>query len=356
VKHISPLVIFLTLVAIGCENREEIVVYDAPKDPPPATAPVATMAMADAVAPHANVEGPLTWTLPEGWKQKAGGGDMRFATVQVSEDPPIDLTVIPLGGGASVGDVTANINRWEGQLGLPPTPAEKIDSVAKKSSPNGLTVTAVDLKGEKQRMLAAMTPHGGKTWFFKVVGPADVVEKHKEKFDAFVASLKPGGEAAAPAKPQAPAAKASMKLAGYKAADDWKEIPGSAGPRMIAFNVGPDEKKAELIVTRFGQNSAGGFLDNVNRWRGQIGLPPVEDMKTVAMSDTAAGDQPAVQLQFDNPDAGKRMLVAISVIGPDAWFFKLTGPPETLDKQKPAFEAFLKSLQFAPAQPEGDAK
>jgi hypothetical protein len=47
------------------------------------------------------------------------------------------------------------------------------------------------------------------------------------------------------------------------------------------------------------------------------------------------------------------MLVAMTVVGPDEWFFKLTGAPDAVEKQKPAFDAFLKSLEFAP---EGESK
>ena len=49
----------------------------------------------------------------------------------------------------------------------------------------------------------------------------------------------------------------------------------------------------------------------------------------------------------------KNLIIALSVIGPDVWFFKLTGPPDTVDKNREAFAGFLKSLKFAP---EGDAK
>jgi hypothetical protein len=362
VRTMKSILFLLTLTALGCDQQEQISFYDSPKDPPPATAPaMPAMATADAANPSGagdadpGAAGTLTWTVPQGWQQKPAS-EMRFATFQVNDNPPVQLTVIPLGGGPA-GDVQANVNRWEGQLGLQPTPAEKIDSVVKKSTPNGLHVAAVDLRGEQQRMLAAIVPHGGRTWFFKMVGPGDIVEKQTAKWDTFLASLRP----AAPALPAgaAPVAAAgSMKIANFKVPEDWKEIPGSKAPRMIAFTVGPDDKKAELVVTRFGQGKAGGILDNVNRWRGQIGLPSVENMQNVQMTDTTAGQAPAIMLEFDNPGGAgdataKRMLVAMSVIGPDEWFFKLTGPPDAVDKQKAAFEGFLKSLEFAP---EGDAK
>ena len=46
------------------------------------------------------------------------------------------------------------------------------------------------------------------------------------------------------------------------------------------------------------------------------------------------------------PPSGMR--VAIAIVGPDCWFFKLTGAPETVDKQNASLDAFLKSMEFAP--------
>ena len=80
---------------------------------------------------------------------------------------------------------------------MPPSPAEKLGSIVKSQTVNGLDVKSVDLTGRRtqsprQRMLAAMVPAGGRIWFFKMSGPVDVVAKEKENFDGFLASLKPG--------------------------------------------------------------------------------------------------------------------------------------------------------------------
>jgi hypothetical protein len=367
------LVTFLTLLA-GCRKQsEKIAVYSSPKDAPPATMPVADSGagapIAPAVAGDAPAGSPLAWTVPDGWKELPGSA-MRFASFQVSDNPPLQLSVTPL--GMEAGDPLSNVNRWEQQLGLPPTPAEKLDSVIKKVPSNGLEISTVDLTGPESatpraRMLAAMLPAGGQIWFFKLTGPLDAVAAQKEKFDTFIRSLKPADATAPPAQAaplaapvaQAPAAGAhapvagqSMKLAKFTAGAGWTEIPGSKAPRMVAYDMGEGEKKAQLIVTRFNQNSTGSFLDNINRWRTQIGLPAVADTKGVEMADTAAGKERAVMITLDNPGgagaAAKRMLVAIAIVGPDCWFFKLTGAPETVEKEKAALDAFLKSLEFSP--------
>jgi hypothetical protein len=68
------------------------------------------------------------------------------------------------------------------------------------------------------------------------------------------------------------------------------------------------------------------------------------------MKDTLIGDQPGMVLEFDNPNSAKQMVVAIGATGDgELWFYKLTGPSDTVKAQRPAFDAFLKSVQFAPS-------
>jgi len=89
------------------------------------------------------------WTLPEGWRQKAGSG-MRFATLEFGPaDKPLELTVIPLGvpPGESSAYVLSNVNRWRQQLQLPPIAAGELDKQTEKIALDGTTATAVDLRG-----------------------------------------------------------------------------------------------------------------------------------------------------------------------------------------------------------------
>ena len=39
-------------------------------------------------------------------------------------------------------------------------------------------------------MLVVIAPHGGRTWFFKMTGPADLAAKKKPAFEAFVKSVR----------------------------------------------------------------------------------------------------------------------------------------------------------------------
>lgn len=116
-------------------------------------------------------EGKPKWTLPAGWRQQPASG-MRFATLLVGpEDKPWELTVIPLptSPGPAEEALLANVNRWRGQLGLPPTTADQLTSPdsqeVEQLEVDGRTVTVIDLVGEVQpgsmAPFASGRPFGG---------------------------------------------------------------------------------------------------------------------------------------------------------------------------------------------------
>ncbi|HEX8521608.1 MAG TPA: hypothetical protein VF669_05070 [Tepidisphaeraceae bacterium] len=357
------LVLALVVAALGCDRNESISFSQAPKEAAPATRPVA-------MAPVTSSTAPLSWRVPAGWKEQQSSQQMRFATFVVNEgNPPVEFTVIPL--GAEAGELLPNLNRWEGQLGLPSSSKEQADKIVKHTHINGLHADVVDLTSAdsaspRQRMLAAIIPHAGRVWFFKMVGPEPIVSAQKQNFDAFMNSLTPGpgGDSGSIVAAPAPSAGASQQpgmqgeafikptssntIKNYTAPEDWRKLDAKP-PRVIAFDIGPAEAKAELVVTKFAKGNAGPFLENVNRWRGQIGLGPVSDPNALAMQDAAVGSTRGVILDFHNPDASppKRMLVCLASHADEFWFFKLTGPADLVDKQREPFVAFLKSVEFA---------
>jgi hypothetical protein len=113
---------------------------------------------------------------------------------------------------------------------------------------------------------------------------------------------------------------------------------------------GPDGRKVEITVVTF-PGQAGGELENVNRWRRQIGLPPIgaDEIKSenVMIGGNAAkvydltGAEPAAA-----GEAKKRTVAAIALVNGDSWFFKMSGDAELAAAQRPAFDEFLKSVTF----------
>lgn len=344
---------------IGCEEREPISIDRRPKDPPPVAAPV--QPVADAATAAGQAKTILHWDAPPDWKELPAQ-QMRYAAFRVNENPNVDLTVIPLGPEA--GALLPNVNRWEGQLGLAPSAEAELAKLVTKSQVNGLDVQRVDLAGTKERILAAIVPHAGKIWFFKIQGPSEIVAKQKEKFDAFIGSLhaaeeghKHGGDAAAGAGEHAghdhaghdhaaPAGPIS-KITKFTAPDGWREVGKSEPPRMLTLQSGDGDKQVEMAATRFAAGQTGSFADNVNRWRQQLGLPPIDDPRTVPMKDATVGkDGEGILLEMHNPQNQKRMLMVIASARGDMWFFKLTGAADAVDAERAKFDTLIRSLEF----------
>ena len=132
-------------------------------------------------APHL---GEFGYDLPEGWIQ-----------LPVPETGMVrPLAVYGVGdGGAQVakatvnmfsgdsGGVLENVNRWRGQVGLAPIKEDQLGDAA--LSVGGTLSPYVDLTGTTKdgptRLLGVIVPHGGATWFFKFMGPLDLVAKEK---------------------------------------------------------------------------------------------------------------------------------------------------------------------------------
>jgi len=124
--------------------------------------------------------------------------------------------------------------------------------------------------------------------------------------------------------------------------------------RVASFHVKDKTgKQADVSIVPL-PGLAGGELNNVNRWRGQVGQSPVTeaDLAQLAQPVQIAGQ--AAQLyeqagKTPNSDGETRILAAILRRGGTAWFFKMTGDDSLVTEQKPAFIEFLKSLSFSAA-------
>src|SRR5688572_25172164 len=180
VKPLKPLwlaSLILPLVAVlGCEKGDDIHTYSAPKEPPPVK--------------------PVEFAVPDGWRELRPQ-QMQYAAFAIDpQRSDATLTIVALPRESN--ELAPNVNRWERELGLPPSPPEAVEKLVTHVDVGDAHVDTVDLSGtdaangtaEPRRTLAAMVPNGTLTWFFKLKGPPDVVEKQKANFDAFVRSLK----------------------------------------------------------------------------------------------------------------------------------------------------------------------
>jgi hypothetical protein len=132
----------------------------------------------------------LKWTLPEGWTDATGSG-MRYATLKPPIPGKVDVSVVVLPGPA--GGELANVNRWRGQIGLPPIDEEKLSAARKPMKTRAGDVAVYDFTSEgqaKTRMIAGLLVTGGNSWFVKMVGDADAVAAARGGFLQILETLR----------------------------------------------------------------------------------------------------------------------------------------------------------------------
>ena len=374
-----PVAAALVFMMAGC-GRDNVKVYkvdssDAPVTPPPAATP-ATMptTMPDGLpVPDNSGQPKLKYTLPEGWKEKPLT-QLRVASFEISENgKTADVSVIPL--GAMSGGDAANVNRWRGQVGQAPLDEDTLTKLAEKVEAAGQPADLYDIagtspgSGDAERIIGTILHSDTATWYFKMSGDANLAEKQKGSFIAFLKSVEfnklaapssmdlsqlppshpaiPGMDSAAQT---APAADAAGKPT-WTVPADWKE--GQLAQFLVAkFVIGSGDASAAVNVSSLA-GDGGGLLPNINRWRGQLGQPPVTDADIAALPTVDATDVKATLVDIAGTDArsGKpaRLVGMIVPLGGQTWFYKLMGDANVVAQQKDALIKFVQSAKYPDA-------
>ena len=167
----------------------------------------------------------------------------------------------------------------------------------------------------------------------------------------------PKPEAQAPAQAMAPGAGQGMPGVKYTTPAGWEEVaPGEM--RVASFRVkGEQGKQADVGVFPL-PGMAGGDLNNVNRWRGQVGQPAVSEEQLAKLAEPVpvAGETAQLyDMAGENTTSGEKTRILAAILRREgmAWFFKVTGDDELVAKQKPGFIEFLKSVSFTAPTEEG---
>ena len=344
--------VVLTCIS-GCHRNEEIKVYRVAKAPLDST-PSEQVAMPTNAASPGLPAGIATFAsanvaTPPNWESQPLS-QMRQASFLVHGDSGAiaDISFVSLGPAA--GNVLDNVNRWLGQLAQPPISAETLANTVQKLHTALGDVAVVDLTGKPEngdaskdgRIIAAIASDEARTSFFKMRGNAELVEAEKANFLKWVNSMRSGG--ADETKVASSASNSDKPQIKWEIPPGWSSAPASA-MRYASF-APTDESggKIDISVVTF-PGDGGSDLDNVNRWRRQIGLPATDESamnSEVAPLKTAAESFSTIDLVGTN----SRMLAAWTRHDGHAWFFKLTGPNTAVEKEKPNFMKFIQSIRF----------
>ncbi len=135
---------------------------------------------------------------------------------------------------------------------------------------------------------------------------------------------------------------------------DWISEPPSSSMRLAQAKIPGAAGEAQLTVFYFGAGGGGGLESNLSRWIGQVDIDAGTEPSRAEL-DTASGFKvtwieaqgtikpSTMGMGPTAPQPGSRMLAAV-VEGPQGpWYFKATGPSETLASQRDAFLGMLKN-------------
>ena len=343
----------LAVVSPAC-HKNDVQFYRVAKGDADTTEP-------QAPAPGDSTDPRIHWVVPTGWKTLPPN-TMRVGNFLVASDDgrKVEISVIPFPGPA--GTELDNVNRWRRQINLSPITDAEIKSEELTIGGNAaklydMTGTEADPSGHKTRVLAASALVNDTSWFFKMSGDENLVAAQRAAFDQFLKSVSFGSAApvapitrsAAPTPQTAqPADQGNAVEPQWDVPKDWK--PGNpSDARKGSFAFADNSGAADISVTVF-PGDVGGTLANVNRWRSQISLQPVEEGQLaglLAPLDVAGGKAMLVDMTGHSPDTKKSRIIAVSLPrGGNTWFFKMIGDDTTVAGQKTAFLKFVQSTRL----------
>jgi hypothetical protein len=338
----------------GCD-RGKVTAYDVPKETPPAQAMPGHGTGMDPHAGMAMSRPEVTWgALPEGWTESPQGTGMRLASFAIAgeDGQGAEMAIIPMGGFAGT-DVQL-VNMWRTQLGLTELVQAEAEGQGQAITVGGIEGRLYEMAGIAQdiatRILVVSASKDGVNYFFKLIGNDSVVAAQKDAFLGFLNSVEFAPAApvvSAPALAASPAPSAEQR---WTPLDGWEELPATQF-LLAKYRVPGDQgESAEVTVSMLG-GTAGGLLPNVNRWRGQLNLGPVDQAGLDALlSDIKAGSANAQLVELEGTDLKSgtpaRMLAVVVALPTETWFFKMTGPPSVMDAKAGDFHTFVNRARF----------
>ncbi len=173
----------LVILISACDrNDQQIKVYRLVKAP--SESPIAEKA-----APINSATPQIKWELPSGWGE-GSPSTMRYASFAATENngEKVDISIVTFPGDG--GSDLDNVNRWRQQIGLAAVDEGELSSIIAPFQGKQINFSTADVIGPDSRTLAAWVRREGRSWFFKLSGPKDAVEKEKPKFVKFLQSVR----------------------------------------------------------------------------------------------------------------------------------------------------------------------
>jgi hypothetical protein len=138
----------------------------------------------------------------------------------------------------------------------------------------------------------------------------------------------------------------------YELPAGWSELPTS-NMRLVNLRVAGDAQTECYLSSLPGD--AGGVLDNVNRWRQQMELAPLDAEALAKLPRGKLLGRDAFLVELDGKFTGMggtsidnaRMVGAVAVMPSTMLFLKMTGPRDVVQRERAGFDKVLATLAMA---------
>jgi hypothetical protein len=131
--------------------------------------------------------------------------------------------------------------------------------------------------------------------------------------------------------------------------EGWTEIPDNPPMRLHTFSAADDDGPVEVAISRF-PGEVGGVLANINRWRSQVGLSPLDQSQLPAHIERF--ENTGVEGYFAHIQGEDQHMLAAGLFEPAqqrTWFVRVTLSPAASARLKDTVAAFARSFSAAPA-------
>lgn len=356
-RLVAGTISLLCLLQTGC-GRDEIRVYRVPKE----ASPPASVAGNQTELPEVPE---INYTIPPEWEKKPAGR-MRVANFRIpgKDGQEAEASVLALPGTATDLEV---INIFREQLSLPALSqpelttqmeeaqiAEGQGKIFDMASPD----LALDGKS-RSRVLVASLARNNLTWFFRLSGENSLVNEQKIAFLQFLKSISfvagpnravASGLRLPPETRTKEASPSGDKIPSFEVPSGWQEQPSPAMLLKSFLVTGKNGGKATITISVFPGN-VGGPLLNVNRWRDQLSLPPIEEAelpKATRALDVMGGKAMLVELGGTDQKTRQRASMIAAMVSRDnsTWFYKLMGDDPVVAAEKDAFIKFVQTVRY----------
>ncbi len=213
--------------------------------------------------------------------------------------------------------------------------------------------------------LALLAGCGGGEPEVEISAPREVAKPEVEADPALSTAerfgMRPAGEMPSPHGAMPPAMQgqsaAAEELFHFATPEGWTQV----APRQFRnpnFIIA-DNPDAQVYVTVLA-GTGGGIEANLNRWREQMGQPPLSAEEFAALDTISFMGRPSPLLDLSGtfnggmmmggggePRPNWRLLGTAALIGDQAIFIKMTGPDEVIGNQHEALRQFSASLHPA---------